>query len=59
MRNSNILVDVELVVGDFRLGASYASEPDKIGIYRSSGEGGDFDRAEFEAHIAKFYEDRF
>ena len=38
---------------------SYAYEPDKISISRICGEGGDFDRADFVAHIAAFYKDRF
>lgn len=38
---------------------SYAEEPDKISICRDGGEGGDFDRADFVAHLAKFYKDRF
>lgn len=38
---------------------SYAEEPDKISIYRDGGGGGDFDRADFVAHLAKFYKDNF
>ena len=47
-------------IGGFGLELPYSDEPGKIGIYRfKDGEGGDFDAAELEALIAKFYEERF
>lgn len=51
--------DNSLQLGDWRVDAhSYADEPDKIAIY-NGGEGGDFSRADFIEHLARFYKDRF
>lgn len=46
-------------IGDIKVTAPYSGEPDKIGLYRPSGEGGDFDAAALAAHIRKFYEEHF
>ena len=52
--------DNTLVLGDWIISAqSYAAEPDKISISRNDGEGGDFNRAAFIEHIAKFYKEHF
>lgn len=48
----------EISIGDFTLTASYANESDKIGIYRSSGEGGVFSREELAKVIEIFYKER-
>lgn len=53
------MIEHELTIGDYTLRPSYANEPDKIEIARSSGEAGDFSRADFEAAIAAFYTEHF
>ena len=46
-------------IGDIKVTTSYAADPTKIGLYRPSGEGGDFDLAEVNAVLRKFYEEHF
>lgn len=50
----------EITIGRFVIGPSYGDEDDKIGIFcHENGEGGDFDKAEFEQLIEKFYRESF
>ena len=57
--------DCTLLIDGWLVSASsYADDPSKISIYRTDAagdvvDGGDFDRADFVAHLAKFYKDRF
>jgi hypothetical protein len=52
--------DDTLRIGDWIISThSYADEPDKISISRRDGEGGDFNRAAFVEHVAKFYKEHF
>ena len=57
------IVEGSICIGGFLLELPYGDQPNKIGIYRAENgirnEGGDFDAAELEALIAKFYEERF
>ena len=46
-------------VGDVKITPPYSNDPTKIGLYRPSGEGGDFDLAELNAVLRKFYEEHF
>ena len=47
-------------IGGFLIEQPYGDGEGKLAIYRyQDGEGGDFDAAELEALIAKFYEERF
>lgn len=50
----------EITIGKFIIGPSYADEEDKISIFgHETGEGSDFDKAEFEKLIEKFYMESF
>lgn len=46
-------------LGDIKITTPYDGDPAKIGLYRPSGEGGDFDLAEVNAVLRKFYEENF
>lgn len=56
-------MEINIVIGDFKITPSYANDPDKIGIQHESGEGGDFNRKEFEDHmyraVSEFYKEHF
>jgi hypothetical protein len=52
-------IEGEITIGDFLITEPYSGDAAKVGIYKSSGEGCDFDKKELEAVIAKFYEERF
>lgn len=52
-------LDFGFWIGDIKVTASYVGDPTKIGLYRPSGEGGDFDLAEVNAVLRKFYEEHF
>jgi hypothetical protein len=49
----------ELRIGDFIIREAYGSEPGKIAIYRTDGEGGDFSVASFSDAIKAYYEENF
>ena len=46
-------------IGDIKVTTAYDGSPTKIGLYRPGGEGGDFDLAEVNAVLRKFYEEHF
>lgn len=46
-------------IGDYEITEACGDKETKFAIYRSSGEGGDFSKEEFEKIIAKFYEENF
>lgn len=48
-----------MIIGKYTITESYGGDPERVAIYHESGEGGDFDRAELEALIKKFYEENF
>jgi hypothetical protein len=49
----------EIRIGRFKLGPAYSGDPAMVGIYTTSGEGGDFPVDALEAVIAQFYKDHF
>lgn len=53
-------VEGAIRIGGFLLEQPYGDDSGKLAIYRyKDGEGGDFDAAELEALIAKFYKENF
>lgn len=56
-------VQVKIKIGDFTICKSYGGDPKNVGIYCSSGEGGDFDaellKAALEKALIEFYKEHF
>lgn len=46
-------------IGDLHITPPYSGLPGMVGLYRTNGEGGDFDLAEVNAVLRKFYEEHF
>lgn len=49
----------KIVIGDFTITDAYSESPKRVGIYRTSGEGGDFNKADLEKIIGRFYNKYF